>query len=80
MVLMILQLRIGLDTVPNSYFITERRLRSLRKAKKDDMVSFEDDFIKDSKFGTVGCVAIDKMEIYHRELQQEVQQIKNGVE
>ena len=25
------------------------------------MVSFEDDFIKDSKYGTVGCVAIDKM-------------------
>ncbi len=54
-------IQIGLDTVPNSYFITERRLRSVRKAKKDDMVSFEDDFIKDSKYGTVGCVAIDKM-------------------
>ena len=25
------------------------------------MVSFEDDFIKDTKYGTVGCVAIDKM-------------------
>ena len=54
-------IQIGLDTVPNSYFITERRLRSVRKAKKDDMVSFEDNFIKDSKYGTVGCVAIDKM-------------------
>ena len=54
-------IQMGLDTVPNSYFITERRLRSVRKAKKDDMVSFEDDFIKDSKYGTVGCVAIDKM-------------------
>ena len=54
-------IQMGLDTVPNSYFITERRLRSVRKAKKDDMVSFEDDFIKDTKYGTVGCVAIDKM-------------------
>ena len=54
-------IQMGLDTVPNSYFITERRLRSVRKAKKDDMVSFEDNFIKDSKYGTVGCVAIDKM-------------------
>ena len=54
-------IQMGLDTVPNSYFITERRLRSVRKAKEDDMVSFEDNFIKDSKHGTVGCVAIDKM-------------------
>tara|TARA_B100000989_G_scaffold37997_1_gene24076 strand:- start:2012 stop:3004 length:993 start_codon:yes stop_codon:yes gene_type:complete len=54
-------IHIGLDTVPNSYFITERRLRSVRKAKKDDMVSLDDDVIKDSKYGTVGCVAIDKM-------------------
>ena len=54
-------IQMGLDTVPNSYFITERRLRSVREAKKDDMVSFENNFIKDSKYGTVGCVAIDKM-------------------
>mgnify|MGYP003312797535 FL=1 len=54
-------IKMGLDTVPNSYFITERRLNSVRKAKKDDMVSFEDSFINDSKYGTVGCVAIDKM-------------------
>ena len=31
-----------------SYFITERRLRSLRKAKEDNIVSIEDNFIKDS--------------------------------
>ena len=54
-------IQMGLDTVPNSYFITERRLNSVRKAKKDDMVSFEDSYINDSKYGTVGCVAIDKM-------------------
>ena len=52
-------IKMGLDTVPNSYFITERRLNSVRKAKKDDMVSFEDSYINDSKYGTVGCVAID---------------------
>ena len=54
-------IKMGLDTVPNSYFITERRLNSVRKAKKDNMVSFEDRYINDSKYGTVGCVAIDKM-------------------
>ena len=54
-------IQMGLDTVPNSYFITKRRLRSLRKAKEDDMALFQDEFIKDSKYGTVGCVAIDKM-------------------
>ena len=54
-------IKMDLDTVPNSYFITERRLNSVRKAKKDDMVSFEDSLINDSKYGTVGCVAIDKM-------------------
>jgi len=54
-------IKMGLDTVPNSYFITQRRLNSVRKAKKDDMVSFEDSYINDSKYGTVGCVAIDKM-------------------
>ena len=54
-------IKMGLDTVPNSYFITERRLNSVRKAKKDDMVSSEDSSTNDSKYGTVGCVAIDKM-------------------
>ena len=54
-------MKLGLDIILNSYFITERRLRSLRKAKEDNIVSIEDDIIKDSKYGTVGCVAIDKM-------------------
>ena len=54
-------IKMGLDTVPNSYFITERRLKSVRKAKKDEIISFEDSLINDSKYGTVGCVAIDKM-------------------
>ena len=54
-------IKMGLDTVPNSYFITERRLKSVRKAKKDEIISFEDSLMSDSKYGTVGCVAIDKM-------------------
>ena len=54
-------IKMGLDTMPNSYFITERRLNSVRRAKQNDNLSFEDTFINDSKYGTVGCVAIDKM-------------------
>ena len=50
----------GIDTVPNNYFITERRLNSLRRVKNSNETSFVDPFIKDSKYGTVGCVAIDK--------------------
>jgi len=53
-------IKMGLDTVPNTYFITERRLNAVRKAKENDMTTFNDSFINDSKYGTVGCVAIDK--------------------
>jgi len=49
----------GIDTVPNNYFITERRLNSLRRVKNSNETSFVDPFINDSKYGTVGCVAID---------------------
>jgi len=49
----------GIDTVPNSYFITERRLNSLRSLKNRNSISYEDPFLKDSKYGTVGSVAID---------------------
>ena len=49
----------GIDTVPNSYFITERRLNSLRSLKNRNTISYEDPFLKDSKYGTVGSVAID---------------------
>ena len=48
-----------IDTVPNNYFITERRLNSLRRVKNSNETSFIDPFINDSKYGTVGCVAID---------------------
>ena len=43
----------GLEIIDNEYFITERRLNSLLNAKKRDS-------LKENKFGTVGCVALDK--------------------
>ncbi len=58
----------GLQIVDSSYFYTERRFNSLKKVKAaekvelnhDDKTAFYDDDIKDSKFGTVGCVALDQ--------------------
>jgi len=56
----------GFEMMDPSYFYTEKRFKSLQKVKerekeKDNKsVSFEDPFIKDSKFGTVGCVALDQ--------------------
>lgn len=53
---------LGMEMVPNSYFITERRQKALKRVQEREKkaVSFYDPFIKDSKFGTVGCVALDK--------------------
>ncbi len=58
----------GLQIVDPSYFYTERRFKSLQRAKKaerteldhDDKAAFYDSDIKSFKFGTVGCVALDK--------------------
>ena len=58
----------GIELVDPSYFYTENRYRSLQRVKDrmkteldhDAKVSFADPFIKDSKFGTVGCAALDK--------------------
>jgi beta-aspartyl-peptidase (threonine type) len=56
----------GFKMIDPSYFYTEKRFQSLQKVKEREMLeqskslSFEDPFIKDSKFGTVGCVALDK--------------------
>lgn len=53
----------GLEIVEPSYFYTERQMKSLERAKnaeKNKMSLFYDSEIKDSKFGTVGCVALDK--------------------
>lgn len=64
----------GLVIVDSSYFFTENRLNSLKRAKEREeklpsnrvsaeeshKSAFYDPTIKDSKFGTVGCVALDK--------------------
>ena len=43
-------IKIGLDTMPNSYFITERRLNSVRRAKENDKLTYVDPFINDYKY------------------------------
>jgi len=59
----------GLEIVNPSYFYTERRFKSLQRIKDrekteldhdDKKAAFYDADIKNSKFGTVGCVALDK--------------------
>ena len=59
----------GLEMVDPSYFYTENRFQSLQKIIKQEKTqldhdakkaNFYDPTIKDSKFGTVGCVALDK--------------------
>lgn len=60
----------GVMIVNPDYFKTEKRLKSLQRVKErdakkveldhDDKQAFYDPDIKDSKFGTVGCVALDK--------------------
>ncbi|RIA10991.1 beta-aspartyl-peptidase (threonine type) [Flavobacteriaceae bacterium MAR_2010_72] len=58
----------GLQLVDQGYFYTENRYKSLQKIKDsekteldhDDKQVFYDPNIKDSKFGTVGCAALDK--------------------
>lgn len=58
----------GLVIVEPSYFYTENRFKALERIKEsekieldpDEKTAFLDPEIKDSKFGTVGCVALDK--------------------
>ena len=51
----------GLDTVDNSYFITERRRTQLLKNKTLSRIKNKKELLSPaSKFGTVGCVALDK--------------------
>ncbi len=56
----------GLEHVDPSYFYTEKRMKSLEKVKErtqavkgDTLAAFYDPLIKASKFGTVGCAALD---------------------
>ena len=57
----------GLEIVDSTYFYTEDRMNSLKRVKNyevdkkaDSKTAFYDATIKDSKFGTVGCAALDK--------------------
>lgn len=59
----------GLETVDPGYFYTEKRFKSLQRIKDknktaldhdDKKAAFYDADIKNAKFGTVGCVALDK--------------------
>lgn len=57
-----------IEIVDPQYFYTENRYKSLQRIRDrekteldhDGKTAFVDPFIKDSKFGTVGCVALDK--------------------
>ena len=55
----------GLDTVPESYFITERRLEALKRVQTKESVQkvvtseIEQQYFKNQRIGTVGCVALD---------------------
>ncbi|WP_298531818.1 isoaspartyl peptidase/L-asparaginase family protein [uncultured Algibacter sp.] len=53
----------GLKVVEPNYFFTDSKKKALERtqaSEKNKTVSFYDSDIKDSKFGTVGCVALDK--------------------
>lgn len=59
---------VGFELVDPQYFYTKRRYESLMRIKDqqksqldhNEKVSFADPYIKDAKFGTVGCAALDK--------------------
>ncbi len=60
----------GIEMVDPSYFYTERRFKSLQTIldkenrslgkSQTNNISYLDPFIKDSKYGTVGCAALDQ--------------------
>lgn len=58
----------NVELVDPQYFFTENRYKSLQRIRDkekteldhDGKTAFVDPFIKDSKFGTVGCAALDK--------------------
>lgn len=65
----------GIELVDPSYFYTERRFKSMQRAKEAEQVELDhnestsalnskevylDPFINDYKYGTVGCAALDK--------------------
>lgn len=51
----------NLELVSPDYFYTEKRMESLKRVQEaEKKVAFYDANINDSKFGTVGCAALDK--------------------
>ncbi|WGK65916.1 isoaspartyl peptidase/L-asparaginase family protein [Croceiramulus getboli] len=60
----------GMTLVDPAYFFTQKRFDALQRIKEreqteldhdgDSKTAFTDPFIKDAKFGTVGCAALDK--------------------
>ncbi|HLS31508.1 MAG TPA: isoaspartyl peptidase/L-asparaginase [Flavobacteriaceae bacterium] len=52
----------GFEFVPDTYFITERRLKAVRAAKQKEKskTAYYDQQLKADKMGTVGCVALDQ--------------------
>lgn len=56
----------GIEQVDPSYFYTQNRFESLQKVKEREkrdtkkLAFAEDPFIKSTKYGTVGCAALDK--------------------
>lgn len=50
----------GLEIVDPSYFYTEKSYKALRRVKDMQKTAFYNEDLKDLKFGTVGCVALDK--------------------
>ena len=56
----------GIELVDPSYFYTERRFKSLQRVKEREKNQsssasvIEEEFIRNSRIGTVGCAALDK--------------------
>lgn len=51
----------GIELIDPSYFFTERRFNDLQRIKDSEKTELDHSSkTKDSKFGTVGCVALDK--------------------
>jgi beta-aspartyl-peptidase (threonine type) len=55
----------GLEIVAPEYFFTERRIQALKRVKeseqkKKETTATEQAFLKNQRYGTVGCVALDQ--------------------
>ncbi len=54
----------GLEIVEPEYFYTEERYRAMERARErmnaSNKTAYFDPYVNDEKFGTVGCVALDK--------------------